>query len=196
MIVVAHRVNTREELSRVDPSHGIEFDLRSNRGKLILAHNALAEGENAEATLRQVRTSLAIVNVKEDGLEERFDKWAKDNFTNDYFFLDQTPPAVLLRGSKGLRNNALRVTEFDSLGYIAKMANFCEWAWIDPMFSSPDMASSVLKAKDCGLKVCLASPELYSADRLPEIARIHDEIDPNHVNAVCTKLPSIWDGWS
>ena len=45
MKIYSHRVNTISALEKIDPSCGVEIDLRSKNGSLILAHDPFIEGE-------------------------------------------------------------------------------------------------------------------------------------------------------
>ncbi|KAB2848366.1 MAG: redoxin domain-containing protein, partial [Sphingopyxis terrae] len=71
MILVRHRRNTLDELRATDPSLGIEVDIRSHGSRLIIHHDAFVDGEDFERWLDGYRHRLLILNVKEEGLEDR-----------------------------------------------------------------------------------------------------------------------------
>ena len=69
MKIYSHRVNTISALEKVEPSYGVEIDLRTKGGNLILSHDPFAEGELFSEWLKYWRGQSLILNVKEDALE-------------------------------------------------------------------------------------------------------------------------------
>ena len=50
--LIAHRVNTSEELAKLPPEYGVELDLRDRGDKLFLRHDPFGDGESFEDYLR------------------------------------------------------------------------------------------------------------------------------------------------
>ena len=48
MILIAHRINSSKELSKIPLNCGVELDLRDFAGNLVLQHNPFLKGENLE----------------------------------------------------------------------------------------------------------------------------------------------------
>ena len=69
MIIVKHRVNLTTELQTVPKNFGVEVDVRSFNGEIILQHNPLEEGEKFVDWITHFNHELLILNVKEEGLE-------------------------------------------------------------------------------------------------------------------------------
>ena len=64
-----HRVNTIEALSAVPPDLGVEFDLRSDGNRIIVAHDPFTDGPTIEEFLPHLGSRRCIVNVKCEGIE-------------------------------------------------------------------------------------------------------------------------------
>ena len=52
MIYIAHRKNTIDELIETDLKYGVEIDLRSYNGNVILHHDPMSVGEDFDNWLR------------------------------------------------------------------------------------------------------------------------------------------------
>ena len=72
MIRIAHRRNTVVELDATPQTLGVEIDIRTRNNSLIVHHDAFAEGELLESWLEHYHHGLLVLNVKEEGLEDRF----------------------------------------------------------------------------------------------------------------------------
>ena len=95
MIYIAHRINEISQLKGIPPEMGVEIDIRSNGKKLILQHDPFIEGVNFRDWLGHFQHQLIILNIKEEGLEEKIlDCLAEFNIQN-FFFLDQSFPFLV-----------------------------------------------------------------------------------------------------
>lgn len=194
MIIIQHRVNDLKSLLNTNKHFGVEIDVRSNNSELYLAHDPFTEGVTLRKFLEEYDHGQLVVNVKEDGLEsaclELFERFGVRN----YFFLDQPIPTLVRRGLRGFRDGACRISEFESIHSLLLQAPFCEWAWVD-FFSKPQMnAEYLVTLRDCGLKLCIVSPEVHSFDREQEAILLKKflEVQGFSPDAVCTKNPRIW----
>ena len=86
MEIILHRHNTLIDLQSANNHYGIEIDLRSNNGKIIINHDAMKEGDNLEDWLKEYNHGTLILNVKEDGLEEDIIALMKKNNIENFFF--------------------------------------------------------------------------------------------------------------
>ena len=71
MQIISHRINTSTLLKKTPKFFGIEVDIRSNENKLIIHHDPFEKGEDFEEWLKCFNHKTLILNVKEEGLEER-----------------------------------------------------------------------------------------------------------------------------
>ena len=90
MIYIAHRKNTIDELIETDLKYGVEIDLRSYNGNVILHHDPMSVGEDFDNWLRYYNHNFLILNVKEEGLETSIIKYLNKYRIENYFFLDQS----------------------------------------------------------------------------------------------------------
>lgn len=194
MVIVRHRINTVAELNSVDSSLGVEIDVRSGPSGLYLAHDPFVEGESLTHWLSRFHHQLLIVNVKEDGLEPEVTSLLRTHSVKNYFFLDQAMPTLIKRGLAGIRDSAIRFSEYESIETVIKLANLSSWVWID-FFHSPKLDVGLIQVlKNLQLKVCLVSPELHGIERSEEIQVIKKRLGKAiaSIDAVCTKNTESW----
>ena len=63
-LLIAHRINTVEELVNVPFEFGIEVDLRDSKKGLILSHDPFKQGESFEDFLKYYGHKFIILNIK------------------------------------------------------------------------------------------------------------------------------------
>jgi hypothetical protein len=196
MLIVQHRVNSSAALAATPTEFGVELDIRSDASGLYLAHDPFISGERFETFLDAYSHQLLVLNVKEEGLEDRVEEMLGQRGISSYFFLDQSLPFLIKRGLKGHVRQAARISEYEPLDSVRKISNFCEWAWVD-CFNEPILDwDSMAEIQSLGLKVCLVSPELHGAQRVHEAANLAQQVKASGltIEAVCTKLPDVWRG--
>src|SRR5687768_4612073 len=103
MILVHHRRNTRALLAESPSEYGIEMDVRSFGEELVVHHDPFVRGERFTDWLEGYRHGLLIVNVKEEGLEERVERELDRFGIRDFFYLDQSFPFLLRTARRGER---------------------------------------------------------------------------------------------
>ncbi len=86
MIIVSHRVNTNDKLIGTPTHFGVEIDVRSNGGKLIVQHEPCIDGEKFESWIANFHHALLILNVKEEGLEKKLLACMKEYSIDNFFF--------------------------------------------------------------------------------------------------------------
>ncbi|MBM3554364.1 MAG: hypothetical protein FJX47_02275 [Alphaproteobacteria bacterium] len=194
MILVSHRRNTRAELAAVDPRYGIEVDIRSYGPRLIIHHDAFAEGEDFEAWLEAYRHRLLILNVKEEGLEDRLLALMKSRGIDDFFFLDQSFPFLVRTARRGEKRCAVRVSEYESIDTALTLAGQVEWVWVDCFTRFPLSRDEGRRLKAAGFRLCLVSPELQGRTDTSEIPAMRRVVADAGIalDAVCTKNPAAW----
>jgi hypothetical protein len=193
MRIYKHRVNSKSALETVEPTYGVEIDLRTKSDALILAHDAFAQGEIFEDWLSAWRGQPLILNVKEDALEEKILEVLKQHGVTDFFFLDQSYPSIRRVISMGITKVATRVSDYEDLATALKSGS--EWVWLDSFSGSWEYLVEATEAIQLnGQKNCLVSPELQRLDSGAEFEDLKRLIQENelHIDAVCTKKPESW----
>jgi hypothetical protein len=193
MIIVRHRRNTLEELRATPRDLGIELDLRSRGEDLIIHHDAFVDGERFEDWLSGYRHGLLILNVKEEGLEDRLIALMRERGIEDYFFLDQSFPFLVRTAKRGESRCAVRVSEFESIDTALSLAGKIDWVWVDCFTRFPLDGAQAKRLQDAGFKLCLVSPELQgrSTDEIAELRALLVR-EGIAAEAVCTKEPALW----
>lgn len=193
MIIVRHRRNTLEELRATPQDLGIELDLRSRGEDLIIHHDAFVDGERFEDWLGGYRHGLLILNVKEEGLEDRLIALMRERGIEDYFFLDQSFPFLVRTAKRGESRCAVRVSEFESIDTALSLAGKIDWVWVDCFTRFPLDGAQARRLQDAGFKLCVVSPELQgrSSDEIAELRALLAR-EGIAAEAVCTKEPALW----
>jgi hypothetical protein len=190
MLLIEHRVNTLAHLQRVPPERGIEVDVRDYDGDLRLVHDPLLSGERLEDLLAAYRHALIIFNVKCDGLEGRILGLAAQYRVNDFFFLDVANPTLVNLARRGVRQAAVRYSEYEPLEFALAFAGKVDWVWIDCFTRLPvdRETHSRLRAH---FKLCLVSPELQKHPRAM-IGAFREQLRGMPLDAVCTDYCDDW----
>lgn len=195
MKLIAHRRNTVSELLATDPKYGIEVDIRSEGGRLIIHHDPCVVGEFFDEWIRVYRHGTLILNVKEEGLEARLIALMQTEGITDYFFLDQSFPFLVKWSKAGEQRCAVRVSEFESIETALTLAGKVDWVWVDCFTHFPLSEQDAKRLKEAGFKICLVSPELQGRDANAEIPLLALLLKERNIlaDAVCTKRPDLWE---
>ena len=192
---IKHRVNTRKELLSCSKELGVELDIRSNGENLIIHHEPYVDGESFEEWLIDFNHGTLILNVKEEGLEERLIEIMKRNKIEDYFFLDQSFPFIIKTYNAGESRCAVRVSEFESIETAMSLAGKVQWVWVDSFNHFPLTSEGANRLKnDGGFKLCFVSPELHGRTNKEGVVSFKKNIENLGIegDAVCTKYPDLW----
>lgn len=194
MQIINHRCNDIETLSKTKNFYGVEIDLRSSRNQIILSHDPFKTGINFEKWLNHFNHNFLILNVKEDGLEDKILRIMDKYNLNNFFFLDQTFPSIIKLTNLNFRKIAIRLSEYEPIDCVINFAGKAEWVWVDYFNKFPLDKKTYTLLHDIGFKICLVSPELHSLTQSKSIDKLieflkHENIYPD---AVCTKLPDAW----
>ena len=186
---ILHRVNTKDALLKAPKEFGVEVDIRTRGNQLIMHHDPFQDGEDFENWLEVYQHGILILNVKEEGLEERLIEIMQSKGIKDYFFLDQSFPFLVKWAKAGERRCAVRVSEFESIESALTLAGKVDWVWVDCFTKFPLDNNSFRKISK-HFKICLVSPELVG--RKDEIKVIKQQISKMNIDAICTKFPHNW----
>lgn len=194
MKIIAHRRNTSELLRSTTRSLGVEVDVRSFGKRLIIHHDPYVEGEDFEEWLREYDHDVLILNVKEEGLEERLLALMDRARITDFFFLDQSFPFLVRTARSGEKRCAVRVSEYESVAAALRLTGLVDWVWLDSFTGALPSAAELKALAEAGFKICLVSPELQGRDPGIELPRIKERLSEADVKltAVCTKVPALW----
>lgn len=194
MEIICHRRNTPEELRSTPSTYGVEVDVRSDGGRLILHHDALTPGPLFEDWLTHYQHGTLILNVKEDGLEYPLREIMATQGVENYFFLDQSFPSLVKWALKGERRCAVRVSEFEHIETALSFAGKVDWVWVDCFRSFPLSEKDALRLQEACFNLCLVSPELQGRDVDCEIGPLGKLLRERKIRpaAVCTKRADLW----
>lgn len=194
MKLIAHRRNTLAELRATPIEYGVEVDIRSVGERLIIHHDPFVDGEDFIAWLAHYRHGTLILNVKEEGLEQRLLNLMAEQGIGDFFFLDQSFPFLIKTARQGERRCAVRVSEFESIETVLTLAGMIDWVWVDCFSRFPLTGAEAGKLQALGFRLCLVSPELQGRNGAQEIPEMRAFLRQEGISAdaVCTKLPALW----
>lgn len=195
MKLIYHRRNTISELLATDLKYGVEVDIRSNGGQVIIHHDPFVAGESFDDWINLYRHGTLILNVKEEGLEARLISLMKSKGIDDYFFLDQSFPFLVKWSNAGEHRCAVRVSEFETVDTALTLAGKVDWVWVDCFTHFPLSEQNAIRLKDAGFRLCLVSPELQGRVAEIEIPQLISLLKDRNIvaDAVCTKRPDLWE---
>lgn len=192
MIIVKHRVNTINEIKKINKEFGVEIDLRSNKSRIYLHHDPFKKGVDFSKWLKFYNHKLLVLNVKEEGLEKIISKILKKKKIYNYFFHDQTFSSML----KNMKSNkvSVRFSEYEKLEKRIFLFKYIKWIWIDNFTHLPKDKKFYTFLKKNKIKTCIVSPELVKISRKKEISQLRKENKKFGFtfDAVCTKKPLLW----
>ncbi len=194
MKLIAHRRNTLAELLATPVEYGVEVDIRSFGNRLVIHHDPFVEGEDLPVWLDQYRHGTLILNVKEEGLEQRLIELMMERGIDDFFFLDQSFPFIIKTARQGERRCAVRVSEYEHIDTALTLAGKIDWVWVDCFSRFPLSGADASRLRQAGFKLCLVSPELQQRTGEGEIPALRELLAERGIvpEAVCTKWPARW----
>jgi len=189
-----HRRNAINELRASPVQYGVEVDIRSLGNDLIIHHDPFTTGESFSDWLEYYQHGTLILNVKEEGLEDRLLELMAKKGISDFFFLDQSFPFLIRTSNQGESRCAVRVSEFEGLDTALSLSGKVDWVWVDCFTNFPLSQDDGQRLQAAGFKLCLVSPELQGRDadtKIPAMRALLEErsISPD---AVCTKRADLW----
>lgn len=196
MIFFQHRVNDIKTLRKIPIKYGIEVDIRSFNKKLILNHEPFEDGIELENWLHGFNHNYLILNIKEEGLENRCKEIMKQFKVDKYFFLDQSMPMLIKTVLEGNQKTAIRLSTFESLDTVIKFKDLVEWIWVDFYNEYPLNKEIINILKKNNFKICLVSPELQGKS-MNEIktAQLSVYSLKKNIDGICTKYINSWESF-
>ena len=160
MEVIGHRINKIQKLKTINPIFGVEIDLRSYGNDLILSHDPYKKGDKFEDFIKEYRHGTLVLNIKESGIESAVIALIqKYNTVKNFFLLDVEFPYVFSASKNGLKNIAIRFSEFESINTLKRFRGLIDWVWIDTFTKLPLNQKSLEILKY--FKTCLVCPERW-----------------------------------
>ena len=196
MIKIQHRINTSSELQTIDTRYGIEIDLRSYGKDVIVTHDVFREAETLDTWIKNFQHALLILNVKEEGIEEKILEIVRRAGVEEYFFLDQSFPFLMRTLRTGNSRSALRFSDFESVETALLITPRPNWIWVDSFSGDWEhLAVSAERLHSLGYKICVAAPELHGRDDEREVEQLVKTLrsQKDCIDAICTKVPDQWD---
>lgn len=193
-IIIKHRINAIRDLINTPQQFGVEIDLRSNNGDIILSHDPFDDTScTFEEWLNYYNHAFLILNVKEEGLEQYIQQILDIRKIEDFFFLDQSFPFLIRTTGNGELRSAVRYSEYESIETVKNLTHRVEWVWVDFFNNFPLSSNDFDDLKSRGFKVCVVSPELQGFPT-QEVSALLEKLNKwtNSIDAVCTKRPDIW----
>lgn len=137
MELIIHRVNKIKDLKKIPNKYGAEIDIRSHRSNLILNHEPYSRGDNFVNYLENYKHKTLVLNIKESGIENDVISLVKKFKIKTYFLLDVEMPYVFLALKKGIKDIAIRFSEYENILMVKKFKNKLNWVWIDTLTELP-----------------------------------------------------------
>lgn len=193
MILIKHRTNSIKDLIKTPKSYGVEIDLRSENNEIYLHHDPFKKGVLFKKWLKHFSHKIIVLNVKEEGLENKIVKLLKNEKIKNYFFHDQTFSSLLKSRKKTIVS--LRFSEYEDLKNKKILFDKIKWLWLDN-FNKVEIKKKFFDyLKKNKVKICLVSPELVNKKRKNEIEKTYLKLKKNRTlpDAICTKLPELWE---
>ncbi len=193
MIIIKHRINKISELKKTPTKYGVEIDLRSDNKNIILQHDPFLKGDKFIKWIKKFKHTFLVLNVKEEGLENKIIKILKKKKISNFFFHDQTFSSLLKNKNK--TKVSIRYSEFENLKNYDFLFKKIKWIWIDHFTKFPLKKSFYKILKKKNVKICIVSPELVNIKFKNKIIELKNLLTKNKikVDAVCTKYPGVWE---
>jgi len=191
MLYIQHRVNTISALVNTPIDYGVEIDLRSDLHHIYLEHDAFKKGELFIEWIKNFHGKLIVLNVKEDGLEERIESILKDSNVHNFFYLDQPFPTLKRTCDRNV-SAAARVSDYEKIDSIHGLNH--DWLWIDSFSGDWNHLSEAIEyCRANGVHSCLVSPELQGRSlETKESDLLINSPLMAEIDAICTKRPDWW----
>jgi len=161
MLTIVHRVNSIEDLMDVPVQYGVEVDIRADGGKLILNHEPHQHGDTLDEYLKNFRHAYAVLELKEESIEDEVIGLCRKHGVKDYFLLSVSFPYLLSLSNKGVRQMAVRFSEHEDINTTLSLRGKVDWVWVDTFTKNPLTPDTNSALRDAGFNICLVCPERW-----------------------------------
>lgn len=152
MEIIVHRVNDINRLKQIPKKLGVEIDIRAEGDDLILNHEPGKPGNSFKKFLEHYEHGTLVLNIKEAGIEKQVIGLVKQFHISSYFLLDVEMPFVYRARQDGIRDLAIRYSEYEPIALAQYFSGTFEWVWIDTTSYLPldkDVIQTLQKYKSC-----------------------------------------------
>lgn len=164
MIPIIHRINDPKELKVINPTYGVEIDVRMDNNKLILAHDLNKSFFDFSSFIDYYNHSLLVVNIKEAGIEDTVIKELTKRKISNFFLLD-VEFSYLYRNYESIGNLlSIRFSKLESIESAKYFSNKVDWLWVDTYEEFP-ISNSISKVMK-NFKIVLVSPSRWGDSNL------------------------------
>jgi len=193
MEIIIHRVNTINELKKIEAVYGTEIDVRAWGSQLVLNHEPFCGGDSLENYLDEYQNGTLVLNIKEAGIENDVLRLVRQRTQiKSYYLLDVEFPYFYRATRQGERNLAIRFSEDECIETVKKYVGKVDWVWIDTNTCLPITVENKIILEQ--FKTCLVCPERWG--RKEDIVVYKKSLDDLKlkINAVMTlkNLAKLW----
>lgn len=188
MEIIAHRINTIEELRKVPKEYGVEVDLKGDLdGNIYMMHDPFKKGILFEDFLKEYHHGTLILDIKDERIEEKVLSILCHYDIPNFFFLDCSFPMIYkLTEVIKERNVAIRFSEYEGIETAVNMQGKAGWVWVDTFNKNPMSQYDWALLKSLGYKICFVSPELQGQPEKREEYLKYFEKTGVKLDAICT----------
>ena len=159
MEFIIHRINKIKNLRLIPKIYGTEIDIRTKGSSFILNHEPFSNGDNLENYLENYNHKTLVLNFKEAGIENDVIKLVKKYSIKSYFLLDVEMPYMYSATKKGVKEIAVRFSEYEDIALAKYFQNRLKWVWIDTATKLPINKDNIgILSK---FKSCIVCPERW-----------------------------------
>ena len=187
-MLIAHRINTLEDLQKIPSTVAIEFDVRDSDGELSIEHDPFIPiTVDIDTFLTNVGKRFLIVNIKSEGIEYKVLSLLQKYEIDRFFLLDCSFPMLVKLSSMGESRLAVRFSEYESIDTVLSLEKKVEWVWVDCFTKNPLTKDIEVQLHKAGFKLCYVSPELQQQPEKRQEYIKYFQTHDIHLDAVCTK---------
>lgn len=188
MDYIAHRINTINQLKRLNTNYGIEIDIRDNGKDLIIVHDPFKKGIKLNKFLKHYKHKIIIANIKSERIEDNIIKIFKQYRISNYFFLDSSIPKIIDLIKQKFKKIALRVSYYEDISIAKKLKGKVNWIWFDTFKGLPKNLKELRYLKNkLNYKICLVCPKLHNKQNKINMKSVRLLKKNNLIDAICTK---------
>ena len=187
---ILHRQNT--PLTKLDGFDGVEIDIRSRRGALVVGHDSDSAEVLLADYLEQTTVSFLALNAKEEGLIEPIRQILEPYDKTFFIFGCSVPELVGQAANDNAADLAWRVSDLESIIELEWVSRF-GWIWLDFFGVSKLPTEQLQEVASLSTRIVLASPELHSYEyaSLLDIKTVLGDAGLS-VDTICTKQIGYW----
>lgn len=178
MIILAHKgywKGKKEQNSlnafktALSSGFGIETDIRDYQGELVISHDIANKNciklERFFSAYRKFRQDLPLaLNIKSNGLQDKFKKSLEKHKIKNYFVFDMSVPDAF----GYFKTNCVVFTRKSEYEQIPSFYSQAKGVWMDEFVSHWINEKLIFKYIKDGKKICIVSPELHQRDYIKE----------------------------